>query len=144
LHSASRTVALAGVQAARQRQRIEHLAEGRDATRVRQARELRIQEADVEWRVVNDELRAVDEGDQLRGDLGKLRRLQQLREFDTVHGERAGVDLPFRIQVTMEFLAGRPPVGELDATDFDDAMASARFEAGGFDVQDDLPHGARV
>ena len=86
----------------------------------------------------------LDERDQLGGDLGELRRLLQLRELDAVHGQRAGVDLAFGIQVAMEFLAGGPAIQHFDAADFDDAMAGARFEAGGFDVQNDLSHGARV
>ena len=52
----------------------------------------------------------LDEREQLGGDLGELRRLRQLRELDAVHGQRARVDLAFRIQVAMEFLAGGPAI----------------------------------
>ena len=75
-----------------------------------QARELGVEETHVEGRVVDDELGALDEREQLGGDLGELRRLLQPRELDAVHGQRAGVDLAFRIQVAMEFLAGRPAI----------------------------------
>ena len=34
----------------------------------------------------------------------------ELRQLDAVHGERARVDLAFRIQVAMEFLAGGPAI----------------------------------
>jgi hypothetical protein len=44
----------------------------------------------------------------------------------------------------MECLPGRPAIQQLDAADLDDSMAGRGIEAGGFDVQDDLPHGARV
>jgi hypothetical protein len=44
----------------------------------------------------------------------------------------------------MKLLAGRPAIENFDASDFDDAMAGARFEPGGFDVKNNLPHGARV
>ncbi len=74
----------------------------------------------------------------------EFRRLHQLRQLDAVHGQRARIDLAFRIQVAVELLAGGPAIGELDAADFDDAMTGARIEAGGFDVQNDLAHGARV
>ncbi len=105
------TVALARMQAARQRQRVEHLADRRDGARIAgQARELGVEETDVERRVVNDELGAADEREQLVGDLGELRRLLQPRELDAVHGQRAGVDLALGIQVAMEFLARRPAI----------------------------------
>ena len=81
------------------------LATVRDVAR--QAREFRVEEADVEGRVVDDELGAADERHQLVDDLGELRRLLQPRGVDAVHGQRAGVDLAFGIQVAMELLAGR-------------------------------------
>jgi hypothetical protein len=40
----------------------------------------------------------------------------------------------------MEPAPGRPPLGELDATDLDQAMPALDFEAGGFGVEDDLAH----
>ena len=83
--------------------------------------------------------------DELAGDFGELRAPAASRDdLDAVHGERARVDLALGIEEAVEFLAGRPAIEDLHASDFDDAMAGARFEAGGFHVEDDLPHGARV
>jgi hypothetical protein len=39
--------------------------------------------------------------------------------------------------------ARRPSLGELDATDLDQAMTALDFEAGGFGVEDDLAHERR-
>jgi hypothetical protein len=133
------------VQAASQRQCIEYAAHGRHGAWIAgQARQLRVEESHVEGRVVNDELRAVDEGQQLPGNVGELRRLQQARELDAVHGECARLDLAFGIQVAMKLLAGGPAIEQLHAADLDDAMTRRGLEAGGFDVQYNLAHGARV
>src|SRR4029078_8259881 len=78
-------VALPGMQTARQRQRVEHLADLGDGSRFAQARELGVEKSNVEWRVVNDELGAFDERDQLDGNLRKLGRLRDPREVDAVH-----------------------------------------------------------
>src|SRR6187549_2778549 len=88
------TVALAGMQAARERERVEDLAESRHGADIaRQARELGVEETDVEGRVMDDELGAVDEREQLIDDFGKFRRVLQLGRIDTVNGQRAGIDL---------------------------------------------------
>ncbi len=43
-----------------------------------------------------------------------------------VHGQRAGVAVATRVDVVVERVAGRPAVQQLDATDFDDAVAGLR------------------
>ena len=58
-----------------------------------------------------------------------------------MHGERTGVDFAFRIQESMEFLAGGPAIQNFHASDFDDPMPGARFESGGFHVENNLSHG---
>src|SRR5688572_14923221 len=81
-------------------------ADAGDTTRfTRQARELRIEKAHVERCVVDDEFRAIDEGDQLGGDLRELRRGVQARQLDAVHRKGPGVDVAFRIQVAVKFLS---------------------------------------
>jgi hypothetical protein len=40
----------------------------------------------------------------------------------------------------MEVITGQFAVQDFDATDFDDAVAGARIQAGGFGVEDDLTH----
>ena len=105
--------------------------------------QLRVQERDVERRVVNDQLRAADELDQLVDDVGEARLLREEFVGDAVHLLRAAVDFAVGPQVTMERAAGLAPIDQLDAADFDDAMALLRLEARGFGVEDDLAHDAR-
>ena len=81
---------------------VEHLAQAGDATRIaRQPRELGVEEGDVEGRVVDHELGAVDEEQQLVDDLGEFRRRCELRMVDAVHRERARVDLALGIHIAM-------------------------------------------
>src|SRR6185369_12237683 len=53
---------------------------------------------------------------------------------------RARIDFAFGIQEAVKFLAGRTAIQNFHAPNFDDAMAGARFEAGGFYVEDNLAH----
>jgi hypothetical protein len=103
-----------------------------------------IEEGDVECRVMDHQLRAGDEFEQLLGDLREAWLVQQLLTRDAVHFERALVDVALGIEIAVEGPARRPPVHELDAADFDDAVSLFGLEAGGFGVEDDLAHGARV
>src|SRR5687767_5251738 len=131
------------MQPACERERIENLAQARDAARIPgKTRELRVQECDVERRVVDHELGTADEREQVVDDLREFRCRRELRVVDAVHRERTRVDLALRVQVAMELLTRGTPVDDLDATDFDDAVAGGGFEAGGFRVQYDLSHGA--
>jgi hypothetical protein len=67
--------------------------------------------------------------------------LREPRKVDAVHRQCACIDFALGIQEAMEFLAGGPAIENFHATDFDDAMAGARFKAGGFNVDDNLSHG---
>ena len=79
-------VALARVHLPRERQRVDHRAEvAHPACGARQALQLRIEESDVECRVVDDELRAVDELEQLVDDLREARLLREELVGDAVH-----------------------------------------------------------
>ena len=91
---------------------------------------------------MDDELGAIDELQELLGDLGKARLAGELVERDAVHGRGAGVDLALGIQVFVEVPAGGAAVHHLDAADLDDAMAALGLEAGGFGVEYDLSQAA--
>ena len=110
----------------------------------RQPRQLRIEERHIEGGVVDHELRAGEEAEQLRGDFREARLAVELGARDAVHGERALVDVALGIQIAMEGAPARAAVDELDAADLDDAMIELGLEAGGFRVEDDLAHGPRV
>ncbi len=137
-------VALAGMQPAGQRERVEHAAALADLLRhVRQPLELVIQELDVEIRVVDDELGAPDELDELGRDLRELRLSREEVVLDAVHLERAAVDLALGVDVAVEAIQSRPAIHELHAADLDDPVACARLEARGFRVENDLAHQLR-
>ena len=139
------TVALPGVQLTRHGERIEDLAERCDLARLTgQTLELRIQERDVEGGVVDHELRAFDELQELVCDLREARLTIQLGARDAVHGERAVIDLALGIEVAVEGTPGAAPVHQLHAADLDDAMIEFGLQSRGLGVQHDLSHGARV
>ncbi len=57
-----------------------------------------------------------------------------------MHLQGALVDVALRIQVAVKGAAGQPPIEELHAADFDDAMLLFDFEARGLGIENDLPH----
>ena len=99
-----------------------------------------VQELDVEVGVVNDELGALDELDELARDLGELRLRREELVLDAVHLERAAVDFALGVDVAVKAVLRRPPIDELHAADLDDPMAGGRLEARCFGIQDDLTH----
>ena len=71
------------------------------------ARQLRIEKADVERGVVDDQLGVRDEGQELVGDLGEPRLLRQIRRARCrALLERRSVDVALGIEVAME-MSGR-------------------------------------
>ena len=82
----------------------------------------------------------LNELEQLLDDVGEARLLRQELVRDAVDLLRAAVDLAIGPQVTMERAPGLASLHELDAADFDDAMALLGLESGGFGVEDDLAH----
>src|SRR6185312_2749963 len=114
------------------------------AALARQACQLGVEEGDVEGGVVDHQLGAGEERQQLFGDLAEARLPVEVGARDAVHGERAVIDLAFGIEVAMKRTAGRTAVDQLDAADLDDAVIQLGLEAGGLGIQHDLAHGARV
>ena len=138
-------VALAGVQLARKREGIEHAAKIAERRMLaRQARDLGVQEADIEGGVVDHELGARHEVHELRGDLGEARLAREALAAEAVHRERARVDVAVGVQVAVEMPAGELAVDDLDAADLDDAVPVGEFEARGLGVEDDLAHDAML
>ena len=70
-HSASRLFGMPGKPRLGQRQRVDHARQGQ--RRQAEARQLRIQEAEVERRVVRDQLAVAEELQQVVGELGEPR-----------------------------------------------------------------------
>src|SRR5690606_10338132 len=132
-------VALAGMHLACERERVEHAAAASDVARAAAEKlELVVDELDVEVGVVDDELRAADELEELVDDVRETRLLGEEVVVDAVHLERTDLDGPVRIQIAMERSARRPPVDQLDAADFNDAVSRGGLEPGCFGIEDYL------
>src|SRR5262249_50003983 len=103
--------------------------------------QLGINEGDVERGVVDDQLGVADVLEQVVGDLREQRLVAQEFVADAGDRARAFVDRALRVQETVKRRPLRAPRFEqLDATDLDDLVALADLQAGGFGVENDLPH----
>ena len=89
---------------------------------------------------MNDQIRALNEIAQLVGDLRELRLVAQEFGGESVDGECARIAVAFRIYVEVQVVAREPAVHQLDAADFNNAVAGARIQAGGFGIEDELTH----
>ncbi len=117
-------VALARMHLTRERQGVDDLADvARLSRRPRQTLQLGIEEGQVERRVVDDQLGAADELEQLLDHVGEARLLRQELVGEAVHLDGAAVHFSIRPQIAMEGATGLAPVHHLDAADFDDAVA---------------------
>ena len=134
-------VALAGMQPAREDQRVEHAAALAHVLRhAGQAAQLVVQELHVELGVVDHELGALHEREELLRHLGELRLRGEKLVLDAVHLERAAIDFALGVDVAVEAVGRGAPVHELDTAELDDAMACRRLEPRGFRVENDLAH----
>ena len=136
-------VALPGVDLARERKRVEHAAEVVDGRVLAlQATDLRVQETDIEGRVVDHELGARDEIEELRRHLGEARFPREALAREAVHRKRSLVAVAVGVEVTMEHATGQAATDDLHAADLDDAVTRGDLEARRLRVEDDLAHGA--
>jgi hypothetical protein len=104
------------------------------------ARELRVDEAEIEMRVVCDQARTVDEFEKLRCDRVENRLVGEIGVADAVDGERLRVHFPaLRIDVDVEGPARGEPVYEFHAADLDHPVGS-RIQPRRFGVKDDFTH----
>src|SRR5688572_25485523 len=132
-------VLAARVRLARHLQRVAHGADGAHA-RAADALELGVEEGDVEGRVVDQELRALHELEELVGDVGEARLVGEVFRGHAVHLARGEVDRALGIQEAVELAPGRPALEELEAGELDDAVPLGGLEARGLGVEDDAPH----
>ena len=102
--------------------------------------QLRVEEADVELGVVDDERRAVDEGEKLLGHVGETRLVGEEDSGKPVHSEGVLGHVAIGIEVVLERPAARQMVHELEAADLDDAVAGSGIQARGLGIEDDLAH----
>ena len=99
-----------------------------------------LEERHVEGRVVDDELRVVDEAQKLRDDVRKSGLVLEELEAQPVHLLRTRVDCALGVQILVKVTAGQAPIDDLDATDLDDPVTAIGFQSRGLGVEDDLPH----
>jgi hypothetical protein len=101
-----------------------------------------LEKSDVEFRVVNNELRAADEVEQLVCDFGELRVVFQVRAIHAVNSFSALVNVSFRIEEAVVLATGRSSIDQFDAADFYDAVSLGGRKAGGFGIENNLAHQA--
>ncbi len=105
-----------------------------------QARELHIDEAHVEGRVMDDQFRAFDEFEEAVGDLGEAWLVGDELVGDAVDRDGTLVDLPIRIEIDMEMPPGQTPANDFHSPDLDDPMPIGHRHAGGFGIQHYVSH----
>ena len=127
----------AGKAAFGQQQRILDIAGERRAV---EALELGGEEFQVELGIVDDQPVAADEFQHLVDNRREGRMLREEFGGEAVHLFRLGRDVALGIDVAMEGAPGRQVIEQLDAGDFDDAVAVRRIETGGFRIENDLAH----
>src|SRR5258708_6236969 len=88
----------------------------------------------------NTELRALNVVEKFRSDLAKSGFVLEELVGDAVHLERTHLAFALGVDVAMEVVPGDAPAQDLDTAQFDDPVAQACVEAGGFGVQDDSSH----
>ena len=99
-----------------------------------------VEEAEIEHRIMRNELGVAEKGDELFHFVGEQRLI--LEEFA---GQGVNLKCGFRhvafgIEVTMESLAGRETIDEFDAADLDQAIALGRIEPCCLGIENDLAH----
>ena len=122
--------------AARKLQRIDDPVGCEQGTR--DAFQLGVDEAEVEGGVVGDQRRIADEAQEIVSHILEERLVLQEVHGQAVHGDGVGMDVALGIEVAVELAAGGNAVDDLDAAEFDQAVAAGGVEAGGFGVEHDL------
>ena len=100
--------------------------------------QLMVEKADIEGCVVDHQLGALEVDHQVIDDVVEARLVCKKVIADAVDLQRAFVDRPVRLYVLMVVVSGQTAIDQFDAADFDDAVALAGFQAGGFSIEDDL------
>src|SRR3990167_8834300 len=99
-----------------------------------------VDKANVERRVVDDQLRALDEVEELIGDFLEARFVFDKVVGDAVHRNRAFVDFAIRLQVNVEMPPSQTPADQFNTADFDDPVTIGHRHTGGFGIEYDATH----
>ena len=134
-------VALARVPLTRHQQGIEHRAVVGDlgAVTLPEQGELVVDEADIERRVVNHQLRVADDLEKLVGDITEARLVSEKLVGDPVNRHCALIDLAIRLQIDMEMPPGKTPADHLDAANFNHSVTIGHRHACRFGIQNYHP-----
>ncbi|MCY1239087.1 hypothetical protein D9M72_518610 [compost metagenome] len=89
---------------------------------------------------MDDQLGALDELEELVGDVLEARLAHQEFVGDAVYRDGAFIHLAVRLQVNVEVPPGQATAFHLDAADLDDTVAIGDRHAGGFSVQYYITH----
>ncbi|MCY1397000.1 hypothetical protein D9M71_119880 [compost metagenome] len=84
---------------------------------------------------MDDQLRALDELEELLGHFSEARLADQELVGDAVNADGALVTLAIRLQVDMEMTAGQAPAHQLDTADLDDPVTVGDRHTGGFGIE---------
>ena len=102
--------------------------------------ELGIEKAKIERRIVDDKRRIAEKGDQVVSRFGKKRLVLEELLAQAVNREGLRRHAAFRIEVSVERVAGRDAIDQLDTADLDQAMAIQRVETGRLGIKHDFAH----
>ena len=135
-------VALTGMPVPCHLQRVDDPALRLDATVIRvTALQLAVEKSDVERGVVYDQFGIAKELEERLCDAREDGLVGQKLHRDSVDLDRARVDIALGVEVLVIVTARQSPVDQLDATDFNNTVSLADFQAGGFCIEHYLSHG---
>jgi hypothetical protein len=89
---------------------------------------------------MDHQFRAAHVIEELGSDLGEGRLIGKELVSNAVHFQRAFFNGARRIHITMKMIAGQPAIDQFDTGYFDNAIAQAGVEAGGFGIENNLSH----
>src|SRR5690606_24535791 len=99
---------------------------------------LSAQEAEVELLIVSGKHSPAQHADEVRGDVGEQRRINDVRRMDAVHV--SGSDIALGIDERGPLVLYRALVIDKDDTHLDDAVAARRREPGGLQIDNGVAH----
>src|SRR5579863_1338161 len=99
-----------------------------------------VDEAEIEHRVMRDELGVAQKSHELFRFVGEQRLVVEKLAGQAVNLERLLRHVALRIEVTVKGLAGREAIDEFNAANFDQAIPLHGIKSSGLGVKNDLAH----
>ena len=140
-----KAVALPRMKLPRQRETVENPAVAfHPQIRVPEPCEFVIEERYVEWGVVNDDLCARDEFQNVRVNIRESGFVLQKLASDAMHVKCTVVNLAVWLKVVVESLPGQATIHQLDNSNLNDSMSQLGFETRRFGIENHLSHVVRT